>query len=150
MKCKTIRDANRAGFTVMEALVALVILGICATLFIDVALWNLGHGVRLRRRALALEHTSNVLEGLRNRTWEALEADVNEEQPLPDYLVERLPEGVVRIRVEPYENDGIAMRRISVEVEWKDERRWRVNQTKPSIELVAFRGPRAVAEDASE
>jgi hypothetical protein len=133
----------------MEALVALVILGICGTYFLQIALWHLADGVRLRRRALALEHVTNVLEEVRGRPWEQLQADLAEEQPLPDNLlerlpdrvVERLPDGVVHILVEPYEAGA---RRITVTLTWTEKR------AKPSIRLVAFRSPRAAERPASE
>jgi prepilin-type N-terminal cleavage/methylation domain-containing protein len=140
VKPRSAQHSRRGGFSAIEALVALTILSVCATYFIWIALWHLEHGVRLRRRALALEHTSNVLEAIRNRSWEALQADVDEQQPVPDSLARRLPEGSVRIRIGPFDAGGRAARRISVEVQWLDPKQWKVNQTKPSIELVAFRG----------
>lgn len=132
-----ISHSHRPAFTVIEALVALVILGICGTYFVQLALWHLEDGVRLRRRALALEHATNVLEEVRHRPWEDLQVDSNVEHPVPDDMIDALPQGVVRIRIGPYDDPGVRTRRITVEVGWK-ERKW-----VPSIELVAFRSPRS-------
>jgi type II secretory pathway pseudopilin PulG len=109
---------SRLGFTAMEVVIALALLGTATVLVAQVATTSLAERVRAAERLAAIEETANVLEAARACPWADLTPDWAAAQRLPDELAARLRQAAFTVRIEP-EPDRPGVKRVSVELSWK-------------------------------
>jgi hypothetical protein len=133
------RTARRRGFMIAEVICSLLIVGICLTILVRLSYWHLQDSRRLARRALALEHATNLLEELRGRPWTELVGGIDRTEPLPQELAGALPGGQARIRVTGGVEGSPRCRRLVVNVRWNE-----YGDAPAGLELVAWRCPRSV------
>jgi prepilin-type N-terminal cleavage/methylation domain-containing protein len=109
------KPISRAGFTMLELVAALLILGAIMALVAQVAQWSMLERGRLSARQAALETATNLLESARAMPWENLTAAWAAAQGLPTE-VDALPLGSkLLVRVEA---DKLSQRtkRVTVQV----------------------------------
>jgi prepilin-type N-terminal cleavage/methylation domain-containing protein len=137
--------AGRRGFTVMEVMVALGILGVVAIMLTQVGYQVLTERQRNATHQEALEAAANVLEAARACPWDELTPAWGERQRLPDSLTARPRDGRLAVRVEP-EASRPYTRRVTVEV------RWSLPDGKPAppVRLVALRSARTTPESGGQ
>lgn len=136
---------RRGGFTLVEVLCTLLVVGICLTILARLSFWHLQHGARMHREAMALEQATNVLEALRGQPWEELGRDVDRQEPLPAELAHLLAGGTVHVQVTGGVEGFPRCRRLVVQVRWKEH-----GDLPAGVQLVAFRHPRRAATDPKE
>jgi prepilin-type N-terminal cleavage/methylation domain-containing protein len=111
------KKTHRAGFTLAEITVTVVILGIVAVIVAQVVVWSLQERGRLSSKEAALELADNVLEAARAQSFDKLDQAWADAQVIPVALADLLPEGKLTVKVEPVKQS----RRITVEVRWQYE-----------------------------
>jgi prepilin-type N-terminal cleavage/methylation domain-containing protein len=109
---------GRRGFTITETVVALGVLAVAVLLVAQLATWSIVERGRTEARLDATEAAANLLETARSLPWGELTPAWAEAQKVPEHLAKRLPEGAVRVRVEP-EPERPRVRRVTVEVRWE-------------------------------
>jgi prepilin-type N-terminal cleavage/methylation domain-containing protein len=130
--------AGRHGFTLLETMVALGILGVVLLVLAQLAYLLLCERQRDAARQEAVEEAANVLEAARACSWEDLTPAWAARQRLPGPLAGRLRDGRLEVRVEP-EASRPQTRRVTVEV------RWSLEDGKPArpVQLVTLRSARS-------
>ena len=130
--------AGRRGFTLMEMMIALGILGAVALLLAQLGCQLLAERERSAARQEAAEAAANVLEAARACPWDDLTPAWAAGQRLPESLSQRLNDGRLEVRVEP-EASRPHTRRVTVEV------RWSLGDTRPEqhVRLVTLRTARS-------
>lgn len=138
MRHSSARLGPRRGFTLMETMVALGILGAVLLLVAQLGYLALCERQRDTIRQEALEAAANVLETARASSWEDLTPAWAGRQRLPESLARRLRDGQLQVRVEP-EASRPHTKRLTVEI------RWSLDDGKPAqpIQLVALRSARS-------
>jgi prepilin-type N-terminal cleavage/methylation domain-containing protein len=109
--------AGRRGFTLVETMVALAVLGVVLLLVAQLGGLVLTERLRSSARQDALEAAANVLEAARACPWDDLTPAWAARQHLPESLAGRLTQGRLEVRVEP-EASRPHTRRVTVEVRW--------------------------------
>lgn len=127
-----------AGFTIVEVMAAVVILALLMVLVAELGYWSMTERRRAAARQVALEAAGNVLESARALPWEELTPEWAAAQQLPAEAKAELPDGSLRVVVEP-EKDRPRTKRVLAEV------RWQVEEGKPSprVELAGLFSTRA-------
>lgn len=127
----------RGGFTLLETMVALGVLGVVVLLVAQLGYLLLVERQRRDARQEALETAANVLEAARACPWEDLTPAWAARQRLSESAARRLHDGRLEVRVEPEASRPHA-RRVTVEV------RWSLGDDRPArpVRLVALRSAR--------
>jgi prepilin-type N-terminal cleavage/methylation domain-containing protein len=130
--------AGRRGFTLVELLVALAVLGVVLLLVAQLGYLVLRERQRSGARQQAQEAAANVLEAARACPWDDLTPAWAARQRLPESAARLLPDGRLEVRVEP-EPSRPHTRRITAEV------RWSLDDDRPArpVRLVALRSARS-------
>jgi type II secretory pathway pseudopilin PulG len=128
---------NRRGFTTVEAVVALGILGMLSLLLAQVACQVVNERRHNLARQTALEAAANVLEAARACPWDDLKPAWAARQRLPESVARCLRDGALVVRVEPEARHALT-RRITVEVTWRQDN----GKPAPSVQLVGLRSAR--------
>jgi Tfp pilus assembly protein PilE len=110
---------NRAGFTVLETIIALGVLSVAAVVVAQTATWSLFERVRTEERLAAVEAAANVLEGGRARPWAELTPEWAAAEKLPEDVAARLSDPSLSVRVAE-EPDRPRVKRVTVELKWTD------------------------------
>lgn len=131
--------ARRAGFSMVEAVCSLLVVGLCLTVLVRLSYWHLQDSRRLHRRAMALEHATNLLEELRSQPWAELAGGLDRQEGLPEDLATLLPGGQAHLRVTAGVEGFLRCRRLAVQLKWND-----FGDAPAEVELVAWRHPRRV------
>lgn len=108
---------RRRGFTLVETMVALGVLGVVLLLVAQVGILILSERQRDVARQDAEETAANILEASRACPWEDLTPAWAARQRLPDSLARRPYEGRLTVRVEP-EPSRPHVKRVTVEIRW--------------------------------
>ena len=111
----------RAGFTAIEAVIALAVLAGAATLTAEMVTGALADRSRLEARAEAVEAAANMLEHARARSWDELTPEWAGSQVVPESL-SRWPDSRLRVTVEPMP-DRPRAKRVTAAVRWDREGR---------------------------
>lgn len=111
---------RRAGFTVMELVVALGILSVAMVLVAQIGISSLAQRRRTAVRHEALEAAANVLESAQARPWDGLTPAWAAAQRLPEPLARKLSDGKLTVRVEAEKSRPHA-KRVTVEVHWQHD-----------------------------
>jgi prepilin-type N-terminal cleavage/methylation domain-containing protein len=109
---------GRSGFTVLEIVAAVAILGIAMLVEAQVVTWALAERSRADQVQAALELAANVLEEARATPWESLTPEWAAERKIPDSLRPR--DWRLGVQVEP-EKSRPRTKRVTVEVHWAPE-----------------------------
>lgn len=136
---------RRGGFTIVEILCSLLVVGICLTILVRLSYWHLQDSASLHRRTMALEYATNVLEELRGRPWEELAGGIDRQEPLPDELAALLRGGLVRVQVTGGVRGFPRCRRLVVLIQWKER-----GDAAATVRLEDFRHPRRVEAGPDE
>ena len=94
------RGAWRAGLTIMEATMAIFIVGVALTTAVELLTGVSHQQRRLERRDLACLEASNKLERLVGGPWDASLAEGTRDWPASPELVAGLPDARVRIEAK--------------------------------------------------
>ncbi len=130
--------SGRPGFTLVETVVAIGILGAVLLLVAQLAYLVLCERQRAGARQEALEAAANALEEARACPWDELTPAWAARQGLSEAAARRLRGGRLEVRVEP-EPSLPHTRRVTVEV------RWLLYDDRPArpVQLVTLRGARS-------
>lgn len=108
---------SRTAFTLIEMLLALMLLGVLFSVFVPLLL-TVAHERRdAVREQVALQHAANVLEEVTLRTWEALQEPLTGPE-LPADQQPLLPNFEQTVTADTMEGTPTT-RRITVKVSWK-------------------------------
>src|SRR5262245_44568429 len=105
------------GFTLVEMMASLVILGMVLVVVAQLGTWSLRERRQAAARQAALELAANVLEEARAQPWNALTAKWARDQRLPSELKSLLPDGRLTITVKA-DKDAPLTKRLTAEVRW--------------------------------
>ena len=125
--------SKRRAITVLETIVALVCLGVAATLVGQVAVWSIGERARADTRLAAIEWAANVLERANASRWEELNEAWAAKQTLPEELSERMVKPVVTVQLETDEQLP-NIKRMNVRVQWFHTE----GEKAPTVELMTL------------
>ncbi len=131
---------GRAGFAVMEMIVALAALAVVMLLVAQLATYCMMERLRISTRQAALEAAANVLEAARLETPESLTDAWAAARNLPAEDSNLPPESRLRVQMEA-EKGVPGVRRVTVEVVW----RFHADEEEQTVQLVGFFGPRSAA-----
>jgi type II secretory pathway pseudopilin PulG len=136
------RCRNRAGFTVLETIMALGVLSVAAVVVAQTATWSLFERARTEERLAATEAAANVLEAGRARPWAELTPEWAAAEQLPEDVAARLsdPSLAVRVAEEP---GRPRVKRVTIELKWTD----RYGKDAPPIVLVGLFADRSAGGD---
>lgn len=138
---RPIAFAVRRGFTVVELLSALVLIGVVFTVSISLLL-AVAHERRFaQQRQFAMQHAANLLERSTARGWAGLADGPQPIEPAHADLTDLLPELDRRIDVTSTSEDFDA-RRVTVSIRWKN----RTGQFVAPIRLTAWVYPPEVRQ----
>lgn len=111
-----VRRARR-GFTIVELLVALVILAAAMALVVRVVATAADQRRETARRRTAVQEAANVLERIVARPWEEIDETQLDDVRLSPHAVEALPGAKLKVKVA--EDAGRpAARRVAVTLTW--------------------------------
>jgi hypothetical protein len=96
---------------------ALAVLTAAAVLAVQIATWSLVERGRSLERLAATDAAANVLEAARARPWADLTPEWAASQKLPEYVQQRLHDGMLSVRVAA-EPDRPHVKRVTVEIKW--------------------------------
>ena len=103
------RSSRQAGLTLIETLVALMVLGLAILMSAAVVAWANRLETRIERRAVALDLASGILEGVRAAgAGEARRMSID---------ADSLPGGQAVVLVES-QDEELALQRVTVSVTW--------------------------------
>jgi type II secretory pathway pseudopilin PulG len=112
---------HRSGFTVVELIATLILLGVVFTVSISILL-AVTHSRRVaEQRQFAMQYAANLLEQAASRPWAELAPGPQPRTPIPPDLATVLPdlEQSIDVTDSPTEFHS---RQISVTIRWKDRR----------------------------
>lgn len=107
---------KRTGFTILETIVALAMLGIALVLMSQLTVQSLVERQRGNERLTAIERCNDVLETARALPWSKLTPQWAGEQKLSSELADALLEPQFQVRVDNLEP---RIRRVTVELRWQ-------------------------------
>jgi type II secretory pathway pseudopilin PulG len=107
------RLAGSHGFSLVETLVAVALLGFTILMTAVVVTWSTRHEQRARQRAAGVELAATVAERLRVAPYAAV---VSGEVDVGDLDTGALPDPVVTVEVE--EDDDLGLKDVTIEVSW--------------------------------
>jgi prepilin-type N-terminal cleavage/methylation domain-containing protein len=131
--------ACRAGFTLLELTVAIVVLGTTMVIVAQTSFWSHRERGRNASRQMALELAANALESARARPFAGLTPEWAAAQKLPADVADFLSDGKLAVRVED-DPSFRPCRKVTAEVHWKVDR-----HVPESVQLVTLIGPPAFA-----
>lgn len=108
---------ERAGFTVIECVIAIAVMGVAAVLVAQIGVRSLAERVNAEEQFAAQEATANVLEAARAAPWADLTPAWAAAVQPPADLAARLDDATLAVRVEP-EKDRPRVKRVTVELRW--------------------------------
>lgn len=111
--------SHRPGYSLVELVSALIILGVVFTLSISI-LTNVAYQRRAaEQRQFALQHAANLLEQFTSHPWSELPPGSQKLQPPSPDLLSMLPELDQQVEVQIVK-DELDAKRVSVAVTWKN------------------------------
>lgn len=128
---------HRHGVMLIDAVVALGMLGVAAVLVGQLAVVTLREQRRGLARLDAIEQAANVLEAIRAEPFEQLDEDLARRLSSESELAHRADGGRVQVSIEST-NDALATLRISVSVQWEDY----IGNNLQSVTLTTLRSAR--------
>jgi prepilin-type N-terminal cleavage/methylation domain-containing protein len=109
----------RAGFTLLEIAVSLVVLGVVLTTVAQVIGWSAAEHRAIQRKRCALEAATTVLDCLSVRDWSAITSESAAAIHLPPETTRLLADPHLQVSVvEEKEQQGLPGKRVSVEITW--------------------------------
>lgn len=108
---------RRPGFTVIECVVAIAVLGVAAVLVAQIGVRSLAERVNVEEHFAAQEATANILEVARATAWTDLTPAWASTVRPPNALTTRLDDVKLTVRVEP-EKGRPRIKRVTVELRW--------------------------------
>lgn len=130
---QTITRSRRAGFTLLEMFVSVVVFGTALATFLPM-MQLVGQQQRLtEQRLLALREADRQLEEITGFGWNELSTDTFSGRPLSDEAKSRLPHVTLKVEVhQPVEPPS--SKRVVVQVNWIP----RAGQASQSVRLAAW------------
>jgi hypothetical protein len=132
------RGLCRHALTVLEAIVALGILGAVLAMLGQVGYWSMRDRLFGEARQTALELAANQLEVARALDWDALTPDWADAQTLPEHSALSMIDGRLRVLIETEKEN---LKRVLVEVSWRPQA-GAVEQSVRLVTLIAARARR--------
>jgi prepilin-type N-terminal cleavage/methylation domain-containing protein len=131
----------RAGFTLLEIAVSLVVLGVVLTTVAHVIQWSAAEHRLIQRKRCALEAATTVLDCLTVRDWSAITSERAAAIHLPPETTRFLTDPHLKVSVaEEKEQQGLSAKRVSVEITWANSAGGTNEQVRLSTWVFA-RGP---------
>ena len=123
----------RSGFTLVELIVTMVLLGVVMTTVVPLLGW-----VNVQRRApdarlFAVQETANILERFTIRDWDEITQESADTIEISDHTAELLKEPSLKVTVQEMDSE-LPSRRISVELSWNN----RAGDRVPPARLTSF------------
>lgn len=110
---------RRAGFTIVELIATLILLGVVFTVSISILL-AVTHSRRVaEQRQFAMQYAANLLEQAASRQWSQLTPGPQQLNPIPPDLATVLPDLEQSVEVTDLQKD-FHSRQIAVTIRWKD------------------------------
>ncbi|MFO0808443.1 MAG: type II secretion system protein [Gemmataceae bacterium] len=108
----------RHGYTIVECVVAIAVLGFAALLVVEVGVHSLVERTRAEEHFAAMEAVANELEAARAIPWATLTPEwAAARKPSAD-VISRLVDASLTVRVEP-EKERPRVKRMTAELRWK-------------------------------
>jgi prepilin-type N-terminal cleavage/methylation domain-containing protein len=131
----------RAGFTLLEIAVSLVVLGVVLTTVAQVLRWSAAEHRAIQRKRCALEAATTVLDCLSARDWSAITNESAVGIHLPPETTRFLADPQLQVSVvEDKEQQRLPGKRISVAIRWANAAHGASEQVRLSTWVFA-RGP---------
>jgi prepilin-type N-terminal cleavage/methylation domain-containing protein len=131
----------RAGFTLLEIAVSLVVLGVVLTTVAQVTQWSAAEHRSIQRKRCALEAATTVLDCLTVRDWSAITSESAAAIHLPPETTRFLADPHLEVSVaKEKEPRGLSAKRVSVEITWANAA-GRANERVRLSTWVFARGP---------
>ena len=109
----------RAGFTLLEIAVSLVVLGVVLTTVAQVIRWSAAEHRAIQRKRCALEAATTVLDCLSVRDWSAITSESAAAIHLPPETTRFLVDPHLQVSVvEEKQEKDLPGKRVSVEITW--------------------------------
>jgi prepilin-type N-terminal cleavage/methylation domain-containing protein len=131
------RERRRSGFTFLEIVVALAVIGVLLVVVFQSVIWSMRARQRLAAQQAAVELAANVLESARAQPWDKLDKSWADAQAIPTDMEALLPDGEIAIRIEQSRLSPDS-RQVTVEVRWRFE----ANVPHQEVQLTTLLGPR--------
>jgi len=112
--------SRRRGSMLLELTVAMIILGVLATLCVKWVAATSGQQRQMHWRQAALVEASNVMERLAAQKWEELSPERAAKISLSDDARQTLPDGSLAVQVSQPADDPKA-KQIAVTVRWRQQ-----------------------------
>lgn len=126
-------SGERAGFSLVELMVASLLLGVVIATVTPLLLWSGAERRAAEQRQLAAEHLANLMEELTARPWNDIAADSPAANELPPELERVLPGAELETSVNTTDDDPPA-KRIRLSLRWKG----RTGEYLPPTRLTAW------------